>query len=65
MSQTISKGKALKSSDSRAFDKILCRKSSNLALGELGSATCGLQTVLHDFLIEKSIGITQFFALQF
>ena len=50
MSQTISKGKALKSSDSRAFDKILCRKSSNLALGELGSTTCGLQTVLLSIL---------------
>ena len=34
-----------------------------LSLGELGSATCGLQTVLHDFLVGKTIAITCFFAL--
>ena len=42
--------KALESSDSRTFERFLCGKSWLLALGELGSATCGLQTVLLSFL---------------
>ena len=44
------------------FVSNLNRKNES-ALGELGSATCGLQTVLPDFLVGKSIGTTRFFAL--
>ena len=61
LGQTISKGKALKSSDSRAFGKILCRKSSNLALGELRSATGGFEAVLLLAKNEKPVGIPYFF----
>ena len=43
--------------------KIFERNES--ALGELGSATCGLQTVLLVNEIGKSIGITCFFGLAF
>ena len=50
MSRKQKKEKTLKSGDSRVFDRFLCRKSWILALGELGSATCGLQTVLLSLL---------------
>ena len=54
-----------KSEDFRCFVADRLKNGKRLALGELRSTTCSLQTVLHEFLIEKTIGITQFFGLQF